>query len=93
MSYEVLMITIQVVALASGWTNCTFRCETVRSALDCLAIVTITTKAQLQLKERIQLPDEQLDESGIRYNITCVFHSTSLIVLRNMLLVLVHCIE
>ncbi|CAB4067398.1 DCAF1 [Lepeophtheirus salmonis] len=60
-----ITMCLKVIAIAYDW-SCTGRSETVRSALDCLCIAAILPKVQLQLCERIELPD---DSKTVGFNI------------------------
>ena len=52
-----ITVCLKVIAIAYDWTF-QGRAETVRSALDCLAVCAVLPKVQLQFCERIDLPDD-----------------------------------
>jgi len=56
----------QLVALACDWVNYVGRTDIVRFALDCLAVITLSPQAQLELCEQVNLPPSLTEESGIR---------------------------
>uniref|UniRef100_H2Z2G8 Uncharacterized protein n=1 Tax=Ciona savignyi TaxID=51511 RepID=H2Z2G8_CIOSA len=58
-------LLLKLIVLACKWTSYSGKTETLRSALDCLAVVTLSTKAQLQLCEQISLPEAYDPETGI----------------------------
>ena len=53
-------------ALACDWVNYVGRADIVKFALDCLAVVTLSHQAQLELCDFVNLPPNLTEETGIR---------------------------
>nr|XP_002123152.1 DDB1- and CUL4-associated factor 1 isoform X2 [Ciona intestinalis] len=65
MTLDGVKLLLKLIAITCEWSNYNGKAETLRSALDCLAVVTLSTKAQLQLCETINIPDSSTPETGI----------------------------
>ncbi|XP_038069223.1 DDB1- and CUL4-associated factor 1-like [Patiria miniata] len=50
-------LLLQIIAMANEWKNYSGRADAIRAALDVLAVITVTTKGQLQLCDQVDLPD------------------------------------
>ncbi|PIK60089.1 hypothetical protein BSL78_02994 [Apostichopus japonicus] len=51
-----VQLLLKAVAIAYEWKNYSGRGDTIRAALDVLAVVTVTTKGQLQMCESVRIP-------------------------------------
>ncbi|XP_022098805.1 DDB1- and CUL4-associated factor 1-like isoform X2 [Acanthaster planci] len=50
-------LLLQIIAMANDWKSYSGRADAIRAALDVIAVITVTTKGQLQLCEQVELPD------------------------------------
>ncbi|XP_077995487.1 DDB1- and CUL4-associated factor 1-like [Glandiceps talaboti] len=63
-----IQLMLQVIVLSCDWRNYSGRSEAIKAALDVIAILTVTSRAQLQLCEQVELTDST---STVGMNIVC----------------------